>query len=263
MFMGLYMNKFVLLAFGLSLVVSSASASGDGALVSNDGESLHKFVERVSLAERTSSCGYISKAASSYRIRLVDCALKYSDAELVVYTAGGWMRLVFESVSASINIGGSHLEGRVLGELTASSAMSMDQFAASISDPISQYTKNTQHEVCAQICKSPQGDWGAIVTTVGSHVMCPITSGCPDGMSATGQGIHSHPTGSTYKINAADKALLLSGPFYRLGAKEARGHTDVFSEEDFKAGPGYMVTDKGRLMHQDGPKKVRTIGIDR
>jgi len=261
--MGLYMNKCVLLAFGLSLIVSSVSAFGEGAFVSHDGEALHSFVERVSLAERSSSCGYISKAESSYRIRLVDCALKYSDAELVVYTAGGWSRLAFESVSASINIGRSNLEGRVLGELTARSAMTMDQFAVSISGPIARYTKNTQHEVCAQICKSPQGDWGAAVTTVGSHVMCPITSVCPEGMTATGQGIHSHPTGSTYKINAADKAVLLSGPFYHLGAKEARGQTDVFSAEDFKAGPGYMVTDKGRLMHQDGPKKVRVISIDR
>lgn len=263
MFMGLSMNKRVLVAFGLSLIVTSASAFGGGAFVSNAGEPLHSFIERVSLVERTSNCGYISKAPNAYQIKLVDCSLTVSEGDFVVYGVQGWSRLAYEEVIASISVGGVRVDGIVLGEMTGGADKSMDQFAVSISGPIAQYTKNTQHEVCAQICKSPQGDWGAVVTTVGSHVMCPITNVCPDGMTATGQGIHSHPTGSTYKINAADKAVLLSGPFYRLGAKEARGQTDVFSAEDFKAGPGYMVTDKGRLMHQDGPKKVRVISIDR
>lgn len=248
-------------AFGLMLIASPIAIGGTVDAESLDGEHLHEFIERVSLEDRAGKCGFIRRENGKYAIGAADCNLLSGRADIIVYHTGNWRRLAYAPVDASINVNGKSLPGRVLAEITAPKALSQDEFASALAEPIAQYTKQLQHEVCAQICKSSDGTWGATITTVGSHVMCPITGACPSGMTPTGEGIHSHPTGGSYNLNDADKAVLLSGPFYRLGAKEQRGKTDVFSPEDFKSGPGYMVTDKGRLMHQDGPKKVRIISI--
>jgi len=251
----------VLIAFGLMLIVSASDVLGVEAVESNSGEVLHSFIERVASLDRSSDCGFISRNNNRFRIRLVDCSAPIGEHSFIVYQQSGWKRLEFDAVPANVSFSGGVVAGKILADITASSGLTKDQFASSVSVPLAQYTRQTQHEACAQICKSSAGDWGATITTVGSHVMCPITGACPSGMTPTGEGIHSHPTGGSYNINDADKVVLLSGPFYRLGAKEQRGKTDVFSPEDFKSGPGYMVTDKGRLMHQDGPKKVRIISI--
>lgn len=251
----------VLVAFGLMLIVSASDVLGMDSVESNSGEVLHSFIERVSMLERSSDCGFISRTNNRFRIRIVECSAAIGEHNFIVYQQSGWQRLEFDAVPANVSLSGGVVAGKILAEFSASSGLTKDEFASSLSVPLAHYTKQTQHEACAQICKSSAGEWGATITTVGSHVMCPITGACPSGMTPTGEGIHSHPTGGSYNINDADKAVLLSGPFYRLGAKELRGKTDVFSREDFKAGPGYMVTDKGRLMHQDGPKKVRVISI--
>lgn len=132
-----------------------------------------------------------------------------------------------------------------------------ENLLASVADVLQKHSQDTGHEACAQICKS-SNQYGAVVTTVGSHIMCPVTNLCPEGFTPTNVGIHSHPGGHSYKINPVDK-ILLNSPFYKVGATEKRGKNNAFSEEDFAAGPGYMVNVQGEIFYQEGPKKVRKI----
>lgn len=232
-------------------------------MVSQIGEPVHVFLERAARTHLSSQCGTISRSGERYALSFNSCGpIELVSEKYVLLEGGTWERLLFLSDDITINLNQQPVKALRLSDVSASKELSKDQFAAKVARPLAEYTKRTQYEACAQICKTDDGSWGASITTVQSHVLCPITSACPGNTKPIGEGIHSHPTGASYAINEADKLVLLSGPFYRLGAKEKRGRTDVFSPEDFKAGPGYMVTDKGRLMHQDGPKKVRIISID-
>lgn len=132
-----------------------------------------------------------------------------------------------------------------------------ENLVASVAPILQLHSEQTGHEACAQICKS-SNQYGAVVTTVGSHIMCPVTNLCPEGFTPTNVGIHSHPGGHSYKINPVDK-ILLNSPFYKVGATEKRGKNNAFSDEDFASGAGYMVNAQGEIFYQDGPKKVRKI----
>lgn len=132
-----------------------------------------------------------------------------------------------------------------------------EELVRSVSGVLQKHSQDTGHEACAQICKS-SNQYAAMVTTVGSHIMCPVTNLCPEGFTPTHVGIHSHPGGHSYKINPVDK-ILLNSPFYKVGATEKRGKNNAFSDEDFASGAGYMVNAQGEIFYQDGPKKIRKI----
>lgn len=56
------------------------------------------------------------------------------------------------------------------------------------------FTKTSGHEACANICKSPEGEFSAIFTTSHSQIGCAVSRDrCLDGFSPAGRTIHSHP----------------------------------------------------------------------
>lgn len=254
--------KKYIFAFGLFFAID-ALAADDVEVVSEIHEPIDVFLERVARTHSPNSCGTVSRTGERYVIGFDRCApTELISEKYVLLESGAWQRVLFLSDDITINLNQQLVKALRVADVSANKEISKDQFGAKIARPLAEYTKRTQFEACAQICKSDDGSWGASITTIQSHVMCPITSACPGNTKPTGEGIHSHPTGASYAINEADKLVLLSGPFYRLGAKEKRGRTDVFSQEDFRSGPGYMVTDQERLFHQDGARKVRSISID-
>lgn len=149
------------------------------------------------------------------------------------------------------------IPAKALMEVTGEADMSKDNFARKVGITLANYSAKTKHEACAILCRGQDGSWGAAPFTIEAHSFCPVVNKCPDDMVATEESIHSHPTGSQYKVNAAD--IILLGPFAKIGALEKRGAVNVFSQEDFSSGPGYMITDRGELFYQNGYSNQRKI----
>lgn len=155
-----------------------------------------------------------------------------------------------------ISVNGKSVSGRILGEVTGQATMTRDEFAALVGAPLALHTRETGTEACAMLCRSPVGDWGATITTVDSHIFCPLTNKCPTEMEPTGISIHSHPESGKYRVNAADWKL--SRLSLDRGQVAYREDPSEFSDGDFAAGPGYMTTGSA-LYFQDGPGTTRVV----
>ena len=161
----------------------------------------------------------------------------------------------------TVKIGRATLPVTFLQEVTGEEGQDQDAFAVQVGRVLRDHSARTGTEACAMICRAPSGTWGALPLTIGAHTACPVANVCPQGMTATGVGIHSHPTADTYVANEADMALLGQDKHLRRRAGQSvrGGNPEQFSAEDFAGGEGYMVSGT-TLYHQAGRRAVRNLG---
>lgn len=131
-------------------------------------------------------------------------------------------------------------------------ATDADRFAVDLAPVLRRFTASTGFEACAAFCRAPDGRHGAIITSIGSQVACPVTNACPDGYTATPSDIHSHPPARSIKSNAIDRLHL---PFAVDKKRPVVVHPDVFSELDKTAPDGYLVTSRAVKNFKDGVER--------
>ncbi|WP_254575147.1 hypothetical protein [Stenotrophomonas acidaminiphila] len=161
----------------------------------------------------------------------------------------------------TVKIGRATLPVTFLAEVTGEAGQDQDAFAQQVGSVLRDHSAATGTEACAMLCRAPSGAWGALPLTIGAHTACPVANVCPQGMTATGVGIHSHPTADTYVANEADMAVLGQDKHLRRRAGQSvrGGNPEQFSAEDFDAGEGYMASGT-TLYHQAGKRAVRAVG---
>ncbi len=162
---------------------------------------------------------------------------------------------------STVKIGAHALPVTFLPEVRGEAALDQDGFARKVGRVLRDHSATKETEACAMLCRAPSGAWGALPLTIGAHTACPVANVCPQGMTATGVGIHSHPTAETYVANEADMALLGQDKHLRRRAGQSvrGGNPEQFSAEDFAGGEGYMVSGT-TLHHQAGRRTVRNLG---
>ncbi len=130
-------------------------------------------------------------------------------------------------------------------------------FAKRVGQTLSRYSTRTEYEACANLCRSPSGNWIAQVVTIGSHAACLVPNACPSGTQDTGRLIHSHPSARTFIANESDFFAWRQPyvPNHQVQADDP----SLFSESDFSR-PGYLVV-YGQLYYQNGPQAIEHLGM--
>ncbi|WP_303636565.1 hypothetical protein [Stenotrophomonas tuberculopleuritidis] len=136
-----------------------------------------------------------------------------------------------------------------------------EAFLLRIAPEIAAWTEENQAEACAFVAKAKGEDrWGLKVITLRSQFECVFAYGvAPEGMETTSETFHSHPPtskGGYIKLTEATRAAAVAlGDASLRGVREMRiENGGEFSERDFDAGPGYLITN-GRLLFQNGRGK--------
>jgi len=142
---------------------------------------------------------------------------------------------------------------------TSEAGEAKETFLLRVAPAIAGWTAESQAEACAFVATDGQR-WGLKLITLRSQFECVFAYGvAPEGMTTTKETFHSHPPatrGGYIKLTEATKAAAkaLGDPSLR-GVSHMRVENDgEFSERDYRAGPGYLVTN-GRLLFQDGRSK--------
>lgn len=169
--------------------------------------------------------------------------------------------LAFLSVMGSAH-GGDRIkiEGRglvdyeFLSEQYSQEGEDIDAFARRISPLLVQYSDQTHFEACGVIATDGQR-YGVVIGSNRSHVACAnLGRKVPEGMFPTGQTIHSHGTGAAY-FNTNDLVFLgiPTTSRSRHMNRQTRGQDrSRFSEQDRKAGAGYLAHPSGLLHYENG-----------
>ena len=129
-------------------------------------------------------------------------------------------------------------------------------FARRAGASLSRYSGRTGFEACADICRSPQGTFGALPVSIGAHAACSTLRQCPKGMKPTGRLLHSHPTEARFVANEVD--FYLQGKPFRPDTWWTAGDPGLFSDADY-AEPGYMIV-YGQVWFQRGPGTDQRVG---
>ena len=166
-----------------------------------------------------------------------------------------------EQQAVTVRLGRATLPVTFLAAVRGDATLDQDAFAQQVGRRLRDHSADMGTEACAMLCRAPSGAWGALPLTIEAHTACPVVNVCPQGMTATGVGIHSHPTAETYVANDADMAVLGQERHLRrrVGQSVRGGNPEEFSAEDFDAGQGYMVSGT-TLYHQAGKRAVRAVG---
>lgn len=122
------------------------------------------------------------------------------------------------------------------------------------------YSRDTGFEACAEICTAGTGDdlrFGLTLTSVKSHLACPVLPVCPAGFSPGEGNIHSHGAARPYRINKADAAL----SNYGVGELQRKPHNHYqFSAEDLSGSAGvWLARPDGLLFASRNAEGVRFI----
>ena len=176
---------------------------------------------------------------------------------MVATSSTNALELTRQSEVFMVRIGNHAYPATKIGDVRGNVGQDMDQFVIELGKNLRDYTQETGFEVCASICRSSDGLFGAQLFTMQSHTVCPIPPKCPSGMEVSGQTIHSHTTMRSYKINRADMAVMGIGA--KVGGSMHGDNPELFSDEDFGGGPGYMVS-ATTVWHQQGKREVRMVG---
>lgn len=133
------------------------------------------------------------------------------------------------------------LVAEVIGEVVGGRGESQESVLHRAGAALVAYSKDTGFEACAEICTSGAGDgrrFGFLLTTVKSHLGCPVLPVCPAGFSPGEGNIHSHGATRPYRINRADAAL----SHYAVGEMQKAPHNHFqFSGEDLAGSAGVWL----------------------
>lgn len=132
---------------------------------------------------------------------------------------------------------------------------SMDAFVVRVAPRLRDWTAAEGYEACGVLATNGES-FGVIVGTNHGHTVCVnFHAKVPEGMTVTGQTVHSHTTAPRYRLTAADLLVVGGG---RVGAIQRGDNPELFSAEDFAA-PGYMVSGT-KVWHQEGKGTERVVG---
>lgn len=155
------------------------------------------------------------------------------------------------------------LEYQRLFEVVSDRGESLDDFALRVGPRLRAFSDETGFEACG-VLATDGVRFGIVVGSSRSHVACVnFGSKVPEGMTNTGQTIHSHGKPGRRRANAADLKLMGRGEMRldRGGMMSGQSLT-AFSDMDFAGGPGYLAI-PGGVIHQNGNATVRRIGDTR
>lgn len=138
---------------------------------------------------------------------------------------------------------------------TSQEGETLDAFVVRIAPRLRAYSDATGFEACGVLATDGQR-FGVVVGSIRAHAVC-VNSRLflPEGMTPVGQTLHSHPRGSSYRVNEQDRLFL--GMLTPLRSTQERGRPG-FSPEDFSSGSGYVV-ERNRVLHQEGPDNIREL----
>lgn len=160
-------------------------------------------------------------------------------------------------VTRTVVVPGAKIDVYAISAFTSATGEGKIDFLKRVAVPLADFTKVNGVEGCSNICYSAERtQWAVAFSTVNAHAVCLVNSYCAKGFTNTGEYIHSHPAGETYRVNHADKVFL--GAYVKLGNTQ-RGHGLSFSKDDVLAGPGYLVAE-GQLLYQSGPGATESLG---
>lgn len=171
---------------------------------------------------------------------------------------------VLSAAPRQVNVPGvGRVPYEMIFEARSEAGETMDAFMARVAPQLRAYSDETGFEACAAIAQAPTGEYGVVVGTNKAHIACAIFSSMvPEGMRATGQTVHSHGGDRAFTASAADKTLMMQALIPPRGrVLTVHGQTlDAFSDVDLDAGPGYLATPNGGLLHQTGtPGSIRWV----
>ena len=139
-----------------------------------------------------------------------------------------------------------------IGVYTSENGESERAFLLRIAPVLATYTHKTGWEACAMIATNGHGEFGVVLGSNHVHMGCLSgQAGIPDGMTLTGETLHSHPEKTTIMINHDDEIYERATGMKNLHQTEFHGSPKVFSIVDFSGGPGYLVA-SGKLLYQPG-----------
>jgi len=160
-------------------------------------------------------------------------------------------------VARTVFVSGAKVNVRAIANITSHAGEEKLDFLKTAAKSLDTFTEINGVEGCANICYSTESkQWSVSLVTVNAHAVCLVDGHCAHGFTRTGEYIHSHPSGR-YRVNRTDKAFLSS--YVKLGMPQ-KGHGTSFSDDDFAAGPGYLVAD-GQLFYQSGPGTTENLGL--
>lgn len=148
----------------------------------------------------------------------------------------------------------------VVGTFTSTPGESHDAFVLRVGQALKAWTDETGTEACGPIAQAKDGSYFVQLTTEKAQTVCLRSTVMPEGMTYTGDNIHSHPhkAAETVRLTARDKAALRAlgevktvDDMERLGITRVHIEADDFSPDDYAGGPGYLVVN-GTLRYQHG-----------
>jgi len=153
-----------------------------------------------------------------------------------------------------------------VGTYTSEPGEAKEVFLLRIAPEVAAWTAENQAEACAFVATDGER-WGLKLITLRSQFDCVFAYGvAPEGMETTPETFHSHPPadgGGYITLTESTKAaaLALGDPSLRRVRQMRVENRGEFSERDFDAGPGYLITN-GRLLFQNGrgKKHRRDVG---
>lgn len=148
-----------------------------------------------------------------------------------------------------------------VGTFTSAPGESHDAFVLRVAEALKTWTDDTGTEACGPIAQEKDGTYYVQLTTEKAQTVCLRSTVMPDGMTYTGDSIHSHPFKpgrSQVRLTSHDLAVLealgqvaLVDQMRRLGIRTAHAEPSTFSADDYAAGAGFLVVGSS-LLYQHG-----------
>lgn len=140
---------------------------------------------------------------------------------------------------------------KTLDVYTSRPGESLEAFLLRIAPVLRTFTHTTGFEACGAIAKGPTG-YGVALGTNESQIGCLAgEAGVPEGMTWTGETLHSHPEDHELTMQPNDRAYAKATRTADPYARTFEGSPDGFSHADFRGAPGYLVAN-GQLLYQPG-----------
>ncbi|MFC4528159.1 hypothetical protein ISN76_14145 [Dyella halodurans] len=148
----------------------------------------------------------------------------------------------------------------VVGTYVSDSNEQHDAFVLRVAEALKTWTDQTGTEACGPIARTGDGRYYVQLTTLKAQIVCLRSTVMPEGMTYTGEDIHSHARrhpGSvtvTFQDQIAMREVgeeRMLDNMRRLGIHVVQVDGVDFSEDDYAGGPGYLVVNE-TLRYQHG-----------
>ena len=152
----------------------------------------------------------------------------------------------------------------IVSTLVSEPSETKEAFVRRLAIYMQAWTQEHGAEVCGFLATDGER-WGVRLTTQKSQAFCFFAAAMvPEGMTATPETIHTHPSAKNgwLAVNDSTRAAAKAIGDYKLGSRGTHWMKvePGFSGDDYNAGPGYLVVD-GRVLHQAGRGTEREVSV--